>query len=204
MTAPKDLTRGQKFQAALGVGDVEFVAIKKQIRAIGEKHLDFSLRSLRDQPSDVYTKFKEELIASDFSLFGGTDDGPNRLEHAVFYIKKAFSRHRGKYELIKSSIDSDTAANPASPISAFDVGAPSDSPEIKEFLESFSPSLLHLFPAFLNAGIVNRTTLNHIASWPRKNLTDLLEDLTGIAGVTMEKVIVEAIVSSLKAEEYET
>ncbi|KAJ7827326.1 hypothetical protein B0H14DRAFT_3467116 [Mycena olivaceomarginata] len=47
-------------------------------------------------------------------------------------------------------------------------------PIIKDFLESFEPSLLYLHPTFIQAGITSQKHLDSIALWPRFNLVEFL------------------------------
>jgi hypothetical protein len=85
-------------------------------------------------------------------------------------------------------------------------------PDIKVFLESFSPSLLYLYPTFVQAGITRQAHLDCIATWPRFNVAEFFEGLAdpfaaqtqgrGQGHAKLKKVVVEALVLHLKASEY--
>ncbi|KAJ7798644.1 hypothetical protein B0H14DRAFT_3492338 [Mycena olivaceomarginata] len=97
-------------------------------------------------------------------------------------------------------------------------------PDIKVFLESFAPSLLHLYPTFVQAGITDQQALNAIASWPRFNIMEFFSGLEdsgarelgaaqtkgkgkakekGQGQGKLKKVVVEALVLRFKAGDYE-
>jgi hypothetical protein len=100
-------------------------------------------------------------------------------------------------------------------------------PAIKVFLESFTPSLLYLYPTFVQAGITDQEALNCLASWPRFNLVEFFSGLEDpavrqledpVAAQTkgkgqekgkgqgqrkLKKVVVETLVLHLKTSDYE-
>lgn len=98
-------------------------------------------------------------------------------------------------EASQRTTESSSSPEPASP-------KVPDSHEIKEFLQSFNPSLLYLLDAFIEGGICDKKKLDEIACWTRQNLVDAFEDLTLVGGGKMKKVVVETIVLRLKAAEY--
>jgi hypothetical protein len=85
-------------------------------------------------------------------------------------------------------------------------------PDIKLFLDSFSPSLLYLHPTFVQAGITRQAHLDTIATWPRFNVAEFFGGLAdpfaaqtqgrGQGQAKLKKVVVEALVLRLKASEY--
>ncbi|KAJ7872840.1 hypothetical protein B0H14DRAFT_2721390, partial [Mycena olivaceomarginata] len=77
----------------------------------------------------------------------------------------------------------------------------SDAPEIKAFLESFTPSLLYLYPTFLEAEIADQKALDSLASWPRVNLVEFLGGLVGQG--KLKKVVIEALVLRFRPDDYE-
>ncbi|KAJ7351982.1 hypothetical protein DFH08DRAFT_77341 [Mycena albidolilacea] len=77
----------------------------------------------------------------------------------------------------------------------------SDAPEIKAFLESFTPSLLYLYPTFLEAEIADQKALDSLASWPRVNLVEFLGGLVGQG--KLKKVVIEALVLRFRPHDYE-
>ncbi|KAJ7351974.1 hypothetical protein DFH08DRAFT_77241 [Mycena albidolilacea] len=76
-----------------------------------------------------------------------------------------------------------------------------DAPDIKAFLESFTPSLLSLYPTFVEAEITDQKALDSLASWPRVNLVEFLGGLA--RQDKLKKIVVEAIVLRLRPDDYE-
>ncbi|KAJ7800836.1 hypothetical protein B0H14DRAFT_3490274 [Mycena olivaceomarginata] len=85
-------------------------------------------------------------------------------------------------------------------------------PDVKRFLSSFTPSLLYLYPTFVEAEITGQAQLNSIARWPRTNVVEFFGGLAdpfaaqtkgrGQGQAKLKKVVVEALVLRLKASEY--
>jgi hypothetical protein len=86
-------------------------------------------------------------------------------------------------------------------------------PDIKLFLNSFSPSLLYLYPTFVQAAITSQAHLDSIATWPRFNVVEFFGGLAdpfaaqtkgrGQGQAKLKKVVVEALVLCLKAGDNE-
>jgi hypothetical protein len=74
-----------------------------------------------------------------------------------------------------------------------------DAPDIKAFLESFTPSLLYLYPTFVEAEITDQKALDSLASWPRVNLVEFLGGLVGQD--KLKKIVVEALVLRLRPDD---
>ncbi|KAJ6496089.1 hypothetical protein C8R45DRAFT_1072406 [Mycena sanguinolenta] len=127
----------------------------------------------------------------------------------------------------ESSSSSSSASKPPAapmPMPKLDATYTYPTAEIKSFLESFTPSLLHLCQTFVNAGIVNQEALDALAAWPRAQIRAFLGELAiaaqgqgqgrgrggegegkgkGEEGGKLGKVVVEAIILRFKANEYE-
>ncbi|KAJ7235616.1 hypothetical protein B0H12DRAFT_1141327 [Mycena haematopus] len=212
--------------------------LKGELRAIGQKHIDCSV-TLGNQSLGTFENIEQELMATFPELHEEELGlGAWRLRLSVLYIKTYFNSQfsrpskntkeqlkikseitAGKSESQKSedmvsttttpidttsSLSSSSESRPAYPASVSDTA-----PEIKTFLESFTPSLLYLHPTILDAGLVDQEALDAVAAWPRSNIREFLSGLPerqggeGKGKFKLRKVVVEAIVLRLKGHEYE-
>jgi hypothetical protein len=128
----------------------------------------------------------------------------------VPFPRRHFRKRKPKGEKLQ------TGASFFVPSANFDFNA---APAIKVFLESFTPSLLYLYPTFVRAGITDQETLDCLASWPRFNLVEFFSGLEDpVAAQTkgkgqekgkgqgqgkLKKVVVETLVLHLKTSDYE-
>ncbi|KAJ7853132.1 hypothetical protein B0H14DRAFT_3865885 [Mycena olivaceomarginata] len=64
-----------------------------------------------------------------------------------------------------------------------------------------TPSLLYLYPTFVEAEITDQKALDSLASWPRVNLVEFLGGLVGQD--KLKKIIVEALVLRLRPDDYQ-
>ncbi|KAJ7273186.1 hypothetical protein C8J57DRAFT_1715445 [Mycena rebaudengoi] len=217
----------QQFQAVLGLNFTEFslatasyhLRLQINIWNVARKYLDPHLR-VSEQSTEAYVQFRQELSKN--PLF----QNPERLDYAEIYVKKRISRtaapkpahaqpmrkrsSRARGARTAHSVDPGVpiaSASPPTSVQPYPVPVPtfvfpvsslsSDALQVKEFLDSFSPSLAYLLPTFLNGGISDKKTLEAVSLWPRHHLVDMLVDL-GSVGMNLTKVEVESIVLKLK------
>jgi hypothetical protein len=145
-----------------------------------------------------------------------TKDGKSPASELTDDGSESRSRSIDSTERLKASISANGA-----PDADFNFNV---APDIKVFLESFAPSLLHLYPTFVQAGITDQQALNAIASWPRFNIVEFFSGLEdsgarelgaaqtkgkgkakekGQGQGKLKKVVVEALVLRFKAGDYE-
>ncbi|KAJ6500486.1 hypothetical protein C8R45DRAFT_70932 [Mycena sanguinolenta] len=174
--------------------------LKQEFLPVARKHIDCSV-TLKNQKEGTFESIEQDLVER-FPEFRDKDVGSKRLELALEYIVVSFIdeisrlRWNGKRKVrdwltfvvhnhrimkqvkktalnlqdVKSADESpeEISVKPATPA----IRESLDTPVIKEFLQSFNPSLLYLHPTFIGAGIVNEESLDAIAAWPRPNIVE--------------------------------
>ncbi|KAJ7758410.1 hypothetical protein B0H14DRAFT_2634718 [Mycena olivaceomarginata] len=167
-----------------------------RFREIGLKHLDLSV-TMGKQQTATLSRIEQELKAT-FSEFNHAELGALRLGLTMAYIKTYGGDQRSakrKYQVEEETKDGKSPANENTEStddtdstddeykSSVGFGSGTDfnfiaaAPIIKDFLESFEPSLLYLHPTFIQAGITSQEHLDSIALWPRFNLVEFLGGL---------------------------
>ncbi|KAJ7261343.1 hypothetical protein B0H12DRAFT_348924 [Mycena haematopus] len=182
--------------------------LKQEFRLVARKHIDCCF-TLNKQKEGTFERIQQELVEK-FPEFREQDVGSKRLELVHEYIVVSFideisHLRKGKKKQAKEELhsqqDGNSAHEPAvevvnehAEIATPEVSQSFESTVIKEFLESFNPSLFYLYPTFLAAGLVDKEALDAIGAWPRPNVVEFLESL----GTAMKEVVVEALVLKLK------
>jgi hypothetical protein len=75
----------------------------------------------------------------------------------------------------------------------------SSTPEIRDFLDSFHPTLVHLLSAFQRAKFYDDRQLWLISTWPRHRITSFFSAMHGPPGTsdTLAPEVVEALATRL-------
>ncbi|KAJ7168206.1 hypothetical protein C8R43DRAFT_142179 [Mycena crocata] len=202
---------GERMQAAFGdIDKKDIEVLKKKYRAVGCKHLDLTLPAFK-QPKNTWETIETELLHS-FPEFQDKAAGNTRLKLAVSYLKRYFRElnrrdratakvESGKNESVQSRKNAPPPLGQLSMSEEYNA-VTSDSLaslEIKGFLESFNPSLVHLQRLFVDVQLVDEKALQTIASWPRPSLIEFLESMADADNRKLSKVAVEAIAIRLEA-----
>ncbi|KAJ7670484.1 hypothetical protein B0H14DRAFT_3538456 [Mycena olivaceomarginata] len=183
----------------------EMAKMRLRFREIGLKHLDLSV-TMGKQQTATLSRIEQELKAT-FSEFNHAELGALRLGLTMAYIKTYGGDQRSRRKprtanppqtkTTESTDDTDSTDDEYKSSVGFGSGTDFNfiaaTPIIKDFLESFEPSLLYLHPTFIQAGITSQEHLDSIALWPRFNLVEFLgglEDPVAGKGQTLRKVVV--------------
>ncbi|KAJ7779292.1 hypothetical protein B0H14DRAFT_2631322 [Mycena olivaceomarginata] len=212
-------------------------AIKLRFRRIADKHLDISL-TMGKQTTATLSAIEQELKTT-FTEFNDPQSGVLRLQLTMAYVKTYGSDVRS-HQTSKHQVDVQTKGSNPSAKERNEDGAGRSGTEttdddaessdddaersdaesrgdfaagnVKRFLSSFTPSLLYLYPTFVEAEITGQAQLDSIARWPHANVVEFFGGLTDLFAVQtkgrgqgqakLKKVVVEALVLRLKASEY--
>ncbi|KAJ7700616.1 hypothetical protein B0H14DRAFT_3527940 [Mycena olivaceomarginata] len=220
----------------LSPDSVEMAQMKLRFREIGHKHLDLSV-TMGNQSAATLSRIEQELKAT-FTEFKDAGLGGKVKREVEDQTKDGKSpaselTDDGTNGAPQKQVEDQTkdGKSPASELTDDGTNGAPDAdfnfnvaPDIKVFLESFAPSLLHLYPTFVQAGITDQQALNAIASWPRFNIMEFFSGLEdsgarelgaaqtkgkgkakekGQGQGKLKKVVVEALVLRFKAGDYE-
>ncbi|KAJ7894503.1 hypothetical protein B0H14DRAFT_2559277 [Mycena olivaceomarginata] len=227
---PLVLHLGQKLADAFNLEphSTAMANLKLGFRRIADKHLNISL-TMGKQTTATFSAIEQELKAT-FTEFNDIQSGVLRLQLTMAYVKTygtdLRSHQTSKHQVDVQATDDDDAESSDDDAERSDAVSRGDftagmraadlnsnaAPDIKVFLESFSPSLLYLYPTFVQAGITREAHLDCIATWPRFNVAEFFGGLAdpfaaqtqgrGQGQAKLKKVVVEALVLRLKASEY--
>ncbi|KAJ7771716.1 hypothetical protein B0H16DRAFT_1714930 [Mycena metata] len=192
-----------QLQAAFHLDSEDMKKLKKEWREIARKHIEFTL-TVKQQRKEAWEAIERELTEN-FVEFQEEPAGTVLLQLAIVYLHTYFKdqiSHRKKEvgennhrATVKVKDEEETMHAPAITAPATEIQI---APGIKDFLESFTPSLAYLQNTFVNA----KFSRDVVADWSRPRLADFLENLKDDAGQRLKPVVVEALLLRLKPDYY--